>query len=295
MDKDRLLKILENADELTLKHNYTRAFSEYEKAFPLMSAELYKDRRSKSIGNMAGWTAAFLTGGIGLEDLFIVPAVSKGVSGLLGVDDSFANQMIASLVLRQIDCLLHDDGLIRSIPVENMMQKFAMLYSASGEHTTMEKVLGYYMPYMQKATPFDDPEVLQSSLTYVAYAIDNHPTEWNEYHFLLYSYLNKAGDRSEIYQRLCEMFNEDFSSEERQQTEAPPPTDEQPKTESYYYSVLGVSHGASKEEIRKAYLELLKKYHPDRFAALSEEFQELANKRTKQIIEAYEFLNNKYN
>jgi molecular chaperone DnaJ len=29
------------------------------------------------------------------------------------------------------------------------------------------------------------------------------------------------------------------------------------------YKVLGVSEGASQEEIRKAYLALVKKYHPD--------------------------------
>lgn len=57
------------------------------------------------------------------------------------------------------------------------------------------------------------------------------------------------------------------------------------------YEVMGVEPGASKEEIRKSYLELVKKYHPDRVAHLGEEFKELAHKKFLEIQNAYERLN----
>ena len=54
------------------------------------------------------------------------------------------------------------------------------------------------------------------------------------------------------------------------------------------YEVLGVRETASDEEIRKAYLELVKKYHPDRFT--DESAKELANEKLTRINEAYDML-----
>ncbi len=54
------------------------------------------------------------------------------------------------------------------------------------------------------------------------------------------------------------------------------------------YEVLGVREGASKEEIRKAYLELVKKYHPDKYR--NNPLAELAEEKLKEINEAYQAL-----
>lgn len=53
-----------------------------------------------------------------------------------------------------------------------------------------------------------------------------------------------------------------------------------------YYKVLGVSRFASKEEIRRAYIEILKKYHPDVFFG----DKEYAEKVTSDANIAFEFL-----
>ncbi|WP_373501877.1 DnaJ domain-containing protein [Desulfococcus sp.] len=56
------------------------------------------------------------------------------------------------------------------------------------------------------------------------------------------------------------------------------------------YTVLGIERGAPPEAVKKAYRELAAKYHPDKFAHLGEDFQKTAEKRFKEIHEAYRTL-----
>lgn len=54
------------------------------------------------------------------------------------------------------------------------------------------------------------------------------------------------------------------------------------------YEVLGVKEGASEAEIKRAYHELVRKYHPDQFK--DNPLAELAEEKLKQINEAYDML-----
>jgi DnaJ like chaperone protein len=56
------------------------------------------------------------------------------------------------------------------------------------------------------------------------------------------------------------------------------------------YSVLGISKGASPEEIRHAYRRLAGTYHPDKVSHMGEEFRDLAERRFKEIQSAYQAL-----
>lgn len=53
------------------------------------------------------------------------------------------------------------------------------------------------------------------------------------------------------------------------------------------YQTLEVSPDAPLEEIRSRYRELLLRYHPDRVQHLGKEFQELADRRTKELNAAF--------
>lgn len=54
------------------------------------------------------------------------------------------------------------------------------------------------------------------------------------------------------------------------------------------YEILGVPHGASEEEIKRAYRELARKYHPDNYQ--DNPLADLAQEKMKQINEAYDAL-----
>jgi molecular chaperone DnaJ len=54
------------------------------------------------------------------------------------------------------------------------------------------------------------------------------------------------------------------------------------------YEILGVREGASKEEIKRAYRELAKKYHPDQYGA--NPLKDLAEEKMREVNEAYEYL-----
>jgi preprotein translocase subunit Sec63 len=66
-------------------------------------------------------------------------------------------------------------------------------------------------------------------------------------------------------------------------------------TEEEYRQILGLAPGDSPAAIRKKYKDLLSKYHPDKVQHLGIEFQDMAEKKTKAIMEAYEFFRKKYN
>ena len=57
------------------------------------------------------------------------------------------------------------------------------------------------------------------------------------------------------------------------------------------YKVLGVSRDATQDEIRAAYLALVKKYHPDKYQ--DDSLKEIADERLKEINEAYDLLTRK--
>lgn len=54
------------------------------------------------------------------------------------------------------------------------------------------------------------------------------------------------------------------------------------------YEVLGIREGASEEEIKKAYRELARKYHPDQY--VNNPLSDLAQEKMKEINDAYNYL-----
>ena len=62
------------------------------------------------------------------------------------------------------------------------------------------------------------------------------------------------------------------------------------KNDDKYFAVLGLTNTATKDEIKKTYRELTKKYHPDKVHHLGQEFKVQAEKKMQEINEAYDEL-----
>jgi hypothetical protein len=65
--------------------------------------------------------------------------------------------------------------------------------------------------------------------------------------------------------------------------------------ERKYAAILGLGVTYTSDEIKKAFRELIAKYHPDKVNHLGEEFQKISEARTREIIGAYEYFRKLYN
>ncbi|MGL4898168.1 MAG: DnaJ domain-containing protein, partial [Cetobacterium sp.] len=57
-----------------------------------------------------------------------------------------------------------------------------------------------------------------------------------------------------------------------------------------FYKILEVNKNASEAEIKKAYRKQARKYHPDKFSSSSEAEKATAEKKFKEVNEAYQIL-----
>ena len=65
--------------------------------------------------------------------------------------------------------------------------------------------------------------------------------------------------------------------------------------EVYFGKVLELKGSITKSDIKIQYRKMMALNHPDKVSKMSKEIRELAEKRTKEIIKAYDFFKNKYN
>jgi hypothetical protein len=72
------------------------------------------------------------------------------------------------------------------------------------------------------------------------------------------------------------------------------PSDEDLEKAKRYGKVLGLHGKVTIDDIKQNYRDLIAKYHPDKVQHLGEELQRVAEAKTKEINEAYEYFKKKY-
>jgi hypothetical protein len=64
--------------------------------------------------------------------------------------------------------------------------------------------------------------------------------------------------------------------------------------EQRYARVLGLEASVTAADVKQAYRILLSKYHPDKVSHLGDEFKRIAEVKTREILEAYDYFRKKY-
>ena len=90
--------------------------------------------------------------------------------------------------------------------------------------------------------------------------------------------------------RRNETFQSGRATENRSYQQENPEGKQHTATPRSPHDILGVSPMATEDEIKQAYRQLAAQYHPDKVTHLGEEFKTLAEKRFKEIQEAYQEL-----
>ncbi|NCQ17203.1 MAG: hypothetical protein COW85_05920 [Ignavibacteria bacterium CG22_combo_CG10-13_8_21_14_all_37_15] len=191
--------------------------------------------------------------------------------------------------LRQINCVLSSDVLLRNLEKEKVFQKFALLIASVKSESLFKKIGKNFFPDIFADSSLDNADAIYTPYFFLLEEANTISHQNEEVFFLLFSYLNQINDNSELKKKLSGIFSKNKNSG-KEKTEQTNPRHDNRSEPFDYYDVLGVKKSATKEEIKKAYYEKMKQYHPDKFAHLSKEFQELANKKAQQINEAYNHL-----
>ncbi len=63
----------------------------------------------------------------------------------------------------------------------------------------------------------------------------------------------------------------------------------------HYARILGLSGRIAARDIKRQYRQLMAQYHPDKVGHLGEKLQNVAEKESKQIVEAYEYFRQRFN
>jgi len=159
-------------------------------------------------------------------------------------------------------------------------------------------------------------------------------TDWNHLNYLLADYLHNKGERNtQFYKKLVNTigkrpsgYSNNYRTEERYERKNAegdytryekyeryeryekferktysfkkkfdPKTASEEEKARHYGRVLELSGAIKKEDIRKKYISLVGQYHPDRVEGLGKDLRELADERTKELNEAYDWMRSKYN
>ncbi len=241
--------------------------------------------------------------------------------------DQTVNEFIFSLYGR-LNCIVQIKELWKTIPSSEVLSEFLTIYTLV-IHSTKTRWVNHLL---QINTPVvSENHLLRLRSNFSIDRLENKlihlskpllHTDWSHLNELLADYLGHIGKRSsELYSsvsgtskgsekrkrksykryRKYERYEkyeeyesyEEYDEKENKTFNAKKATEKEKA--AFYGTVLGLTGLVTKSQIKKKYLELITKHHPDKVSGLGKEIVELAERKTKELNEAFEWFKKKYN
>lgn len=243
---EELTKLINQADNYFETGDFKKAQKLYEEAFEEVGKALEESKLICKIAKGVGWVAALLTGGFGVEDVLIVPAVSKGIQYLFGIDPSELVDALKYVSYQEL-CSIANGELWDVKDEYYYLKKFALLYQ-NGDKNPLKVITDLYLP-----TYFSSDEESFVSLTPIIR--NNAIMKIIEVKFNENVYTLKLNDLIYTY---ASYFGWDFvemrkRSKKRNREKRKDKFSEDGINEETACELLGVSKNATEEEINRAY------------------------------------------
>lgn len=281
---------IDAADQHFNSGNYSEAVSLYTGSFAEITSKLSQASAMQKVAKVGGWVAAVLTGGIGLEDVIIVPLVNKALLSLFGVDLKKSTDLADYCLCGVISCAPHLQNAVRP-EITMLLNYYLMLYRMrlrDDHKSRFQDILTLVNPFSANDSLVTLSAKLsrsetESELLQVIYADFTGRDEFNL--FLLQTLHHYNERENQLYQTLVEAYSHNFDDS--------PPTNTPRMTVEIAKEILGIPadiRSITKTELKRYRNAIVIEYHPDKYHNLPKEFIEVAERKSMEINEAYEYM-----
>jgi hypothetical protein len=123
----------EKADECFNNNDFTNAHENYELLVEMLLSHINDTRTIRKLAKSGGWLVALLTGGFGVEDIVIIPAVNRMLLKLLNVDIDKLLEILGYALRQKLGCLVMANGLARNVDYRLQLKYFIITYMISAK------------------------------------------------------------------------------------------------------------------------------------------------------------------
>lgn len=280
---------IEAADQYFNSGNFFPAAGIYANSFAEITSNLSKASSLQTVAKVGGWVAAFLTGGIGLEDVVIVPLVNKALLSLFGVDLKKSTDLADRCLCGMISCAPQLQYAERP-EITMLLNYYLMLYKMRLRDDQKSR----FQDILELVNPFSGNNSLVTlsaklsrteTETHLLQVITENFKDRDELNLFLLETLYKYNEQDNLlYQTLAEAYshNSENSSNSANQM-----------TVKLAKEILGIPadiKSITKTELMRFRNAKIKDYHPDKYHNFPKEFIEVAEKKSMEINEAYEYM-----